>query len=67
MRVGAGRAGRPGVVTFSLSSGRAQMHVAFKVIVLGDQDELVGPPQHSIIPITWSHDCPDDFGVFEQL
>ena len=67
MRVGAGRAGRPGVVTFSLSSGRAQMHVAFKVIVLGDQDELGGPSQHCIITITMSHDSPDDFRAFEQL
>ena len=29
-----------------------QMHATFKVIVLRRQQELVGPPQHSIIRIT---------------
>ena len=34
------------------SSVHVEVGPAFKVIVLGDQDELVGPPQHCIIAIT---------------
>ena len=36
-------------------------------LVLGDQKELVGPPQHGIIAIIPSHDSNDDIRTFEQL
>ena len=39
----------------------------FKVMVLRRQDELVGPPQHSIIRIIiMFHDPPDEFRAFDQ-
>ena len=31
------------------------------------EEELFGPPQHSIIRIICSHDSPDEFRAFEQL
>ena len=46
---------------------RLQVHATFKVIVLRRQEELVGPPQHSIIRNTCSHDSPAIFRAIEQL
>ena len=44
-----------------------KMHAAFKVMVLRRQEELVGPPRHSIIAITCPHDSPVIFITIEQL
>ncbi len=39
---------------------------SFKVIVLRGQEELGGPPHHSIIRIIWFYDSSAIFRVFEQ-
>ena len=44
-----------------------QMAATFKVIVLRRQEELVGPPRHSIIGFTFSHDFPAKIIAIEQL
>ena len=44
-----------------------EVHATFKVMVLRRQDELVGPPRHSIIRNACSHDSPASFRAFEQL
>ena len=46
---------------------RLQMGDTFKVMVLRRQEELVGPPRHSIIGITCPHDFSAIFGAIEQL
>ena len=43
-----------------------EMHAVFKVMLLGRQEELVGPPQHSTIRIVCSSDSPVSFRAFEQ-
>ena len=44
-----------------------QMHATFEVFVLGDQEELNGPPQQSVFRSTMSHDSSGVFGAFKQL
>ena len=44
-----------------------QIHATFKEVVLRDQEELDGPPQHSIFRTSMSHGSSDVFRALLQL